>query len=1042
MLNADQNETAPASRDTSFDGTPVTATVSPTLAPAIANSGFGDPGNPAPTVTMVAHPGEPEDANADKSMTNWNAVSAFMANVVPWPGSPTDPGHVGLWYSMPNPSFDATKKVGHNNKKQFISGWPYRAVDQFVSRAGWVVQAAEAKFKDIWFCTSLQKKDALNKRGKPKAQKHAIDAVKLRSIWVDIDVKADDPKCYASRDEAWTAFSTIRKQLNLPRPSAVVSSGGGLQVWWISKVDLLPHEWEPYAKGLKALLMGTYFKFDPTCTADAARLMRVPGTFNHKYDPPRPVELLPFTLKLYDFAELDFLKAHAGVATAKTASAHQLFVDEEAAAKFTAGPVFKIEGEPDLQAGIDKFGDGLLDPHPIFVQCGFYREALFHGGKNNDNPQWNLAVLGTTFMEGGNEIAHTISSGHATYSKDDTQALFDRKLAERASSGRLGYPSCAAIKGAGCKACETCPLRWKVKSPLNLGYQEQTSRVGITTEGTFNQSNQYEPIDLIDPLLSKLEPQWLAMIAADDYSAGYGGNCSRAEFALVCEAIRVGIDDGVIARLLMDARRQFGGHTRDKPSYRLPRIINRGHDFAIDPDLADMNSEFFVAPIGEATRVVSMKDDPVFPGRKIIRAQSFRAFTDLHSNKRKTWETADTDGNTKVTKIPLGAWWLRQERRRQYDGGMAFMPQHDQDHVGDVLNTWRGFAVQPRKPEGSSGASGCNLMLDHIHQILCSGNEEHYDFFIKRLASIIQTRRRTEVALALATKVEGTGKGFYRKHVLSALLGPAHMEISNPEHLTGKHNQHLENLLSLCADEALFAGDPRHRNALYSLITEPMITVEPKFVGAYSAPNYLNIDILSNAEHYVPASSSARRFFVPTVSPDRAGDFEYFRKIEAQMKTEGGYEALLYHLQHEVNLRNFDVRKVPTTVGLREQARYSRKGVDLLVESVCNEGQVPCVIYNHPDCSFTNIDPTVPGSLDHMLSNSNDRDLQKPLTVKRRLTSEWGCTGGDSTRIWNGKNHDACIKWPPLSDLRAMFERRHGPQTWDRADVTEWRKTD
>jgi hypothetical protein len=247
-------------------------------------------------------------------------------------------------------------------------------------------------------------------------------------------------------------------------------------------------------------------------------------------------------------------------------------------------------------------------------------------------------------------------------------------------------------------------------------------------------------------------------------------------------------------------------------------------------------------------------------------------------------------------------------------------------------------------------------------------------------------------------------------------------------------------LLSLCADEALFAGDPRHRNALYSLITEPMITVEPKFVGVYSAPNYLNIDILSNADHYVPASSTARRFFVPTVSADRAGDLEYFRKIEAQMKNEGGYQALLYHLQHEIDLRHFDVRKVPTTVGLREQARHSRKGVDLLVETVCNDGRVPCAIDGYADCSSTNSDPTVPGSLDHMLSRSNDRDFQKPLTVKRRLISEWGCKAGDNTRIWNGNRHVACIKWPALSDLRARFEQRHGPQTWDRADVTEWRE--
>ena len=132
MLDPNPNEAAaaPAFVDTGFGTAPVTAPVSPTLAPATANGGFGDLGDPAPaqqatpTTNTAADTGEPEDADADKSMADWNAVSAFMANVVAWPGSPTDPGHVGLWYSMPNPSFDATKKVDFNNRKQFISGWP------------------------------------------------------------------------------------------------------------------------------------------------------------------------------------------------------------------------------------------------------------------------------------------------------------------------------------------------------------------------------------------------------------------------------------------------------------------------------------------------------------------------------------------------------------------------------------------------------------------------------------------------------------------------------------------------------------------------------------------------------------------------------------------------------------------------------------------------------------------------------------------------------------------------------------------------------
>ena len=100
MLDADPNETAaaPASVDTGFDATPVTATVSPALAPAPATveTGFGDLGGTpapvqqaAPTVNTAADTGEPEDPDADldarvsalrpnRSITDWNAVSAFM----------------------------------------------------------------------------------------------------------------------------------------------------------------------------------------------------------------------------------------------------------------------------------------------------------------------------------------------------------------------------------------------------------------------------------------------------------------------------------------------------------------------------------------------------------------------------------------------------------------------------------------------------------------------------------------------------------------------------------------------------------------------------------------------------------------------------------------------------------------------------------------------------------------------------------------------------------------------------------------------------
>ena len=484
----------------------------------------------------------------------------------------------------------------------------------------------------------------------------------------------------------------------------------------------------------------------------------------------------------------------------------------------------------------------------------------------------------------------------------------------------------------------------------------------------------------------------------------------------------------MIARVLMTTR--CGEHVQENPAYRLPRTVRRAREFAIDPDLEAMNSKHAVLPIGDKTRVVTWDDDYEFPGRKtIVRAQTFADFRNLYSNKRKITKTGKT--------FTLGAWWLSQQRRRQYDGGQKFMPEHDAEVVGSVLNTFEGFTIQPRKPEGRSGAKGCQRFLDHGRKIICSGNEEHWDYLEKREAWIARYRRRTEIAAAYRTDAEGSGKGFWCNH-LGHLYGRHYMQVNNPQHVIGKHNPHLETIIKMNADEALFVGDPRHRNALFSLITEPTITIEPKNINAYKASNHLNIDITTNAKHFVPASRTARRFFIPTVSESRAGDHEYFKRIDDELK-DGGYEALLYHLLYEVDLRNFDVRRVPKTAGLAEQAEYSRKGLDGLIEKVCSEGQVPSAHWDWPGFSVGNGYEQKQG-FDYFVDNHHERELRDlgALRVKRLLRKEWLCKSGDEAKRREGSTMIYGVKWPPLAELRELFEKRHGPQDWLHPEVAEW----
>lgn len=376
----------------------------------------------------------------------------FLERIVVWPGGKEAPGWINLHCHMKN------RDPSKNGGKDWVIGWPFKTVEDFISRAKWLETTDQ--FFDAWFCTSQQSQSSANKAGKPKAVRLHRNATWLKAIWVDIDVK-DDDKHYHTAQDAWNVVSAFRRKVGLPLPSAIVNSGGGLHVYWISHVPLSPDEWRPYAEGLKALLLAEDIKCDTGLTTDDVRILRVPGTSNYKYSPPRPVELLHLG-KDYNFGvDLALLKLVAPAPeTSPAANIEPDFAN-------SPDPAFaSLSPDASLQGGIER-STKLLDPRPIFQDCGFLRQAFATGGKDFDNPLWNLSVLCTTFMENGHVYAHEISKGHAGYAPPDTQALYDRKMADRVDRD-IGYPSCATIQGAGCKSCATCPLLAKGKSPLNI----------------------------------------------------------------------------------------------------------------------------------------------------------------------------------------------------------------------------------------------------------------------------------------------------------------------------------------------------------------------------------------------------------------------------------------------------------------------------------------------------------------------------------------------------------------------------------------------
>jgi|GEM_PF-2696760 len=72
---------------------------------------------------------------------------------------------------------------------------------------------------------------------------------------------------------------------DVPWPTAIVESGRGWHCYWRLDAVITPSEAERLARVLVERLGAD------AAACDSARLLRPPGTLNHKYDPPRPVML-------------------------------------------------------------------------------------------------------------------------------------------------------------------------------------------------------------------------------------------------------------------------------------------------------------------------------------------------------------------------------------------------------------------------------------------------------------------------------------------------------------------------------------------------------------------------------------------------------------------------------------------------------------------------------------------------------------------------------------------------------------------------------
>jgi hypothetical protein len=236
-----------------------------------------------------------------------------------------------------------------------------------------------------------------------------------------------------------------------------------------------------------------------------------------------------------------------------------------------------------------------------------------------------------------------------------------------------------------------------------------------------------------------------------------------------------------------------------------------------------------------------------------------------------------------------------------------------------TLNFWVGPIVQP--------APGCWVLLrDYLHDVICDGNSEVFEYLVQYMAHMIQKPEEKPGVMVVLLGGQGTGKGVYFT-LLRAIWPKTTLLISDVDQVLGKFNAVLERNFMVCMDEALFAGDRRAIDRLKSMVSETFIHIEQKYQPSRSIESVHRFFAASNHEHFANVERDDRRFLFLRLSAARQQDTAYFSTVIAAIKDPDTLNALAYYLKN-VDLSGYDVRAKPKTEEQAAQKIRSLQGFE------------------------------------------------------------------------------------------------------------------
>jgi hypothetical protein len=276
----------------------------------------------------------------------------------------------------------------------------------------------------------------------------AQNAKWFKAFWVDLDCGENKP--YETQAVALDALKQFVKDTGLPRPT-IVNSGRGVHAYWTLTKAIFYNDWKPSAEAFKKFCAAYDLKADPAVTADAARILRIPETLNHKDSPPSRVDVLVSSGAM----EFSRFQAIVGAGTEEEVN------NELGFAVPTQRRPIDATTRALMGNSISRFGT-IMRKSAEGKGCA-QLVHIYRNQQDVEEPLWRAGLSIAINCEDGELAIHKISHAHEEYDPQDTKVKAD---------ALFGKPyKCATFHSLNSTGCTDCPNRNKITSPIQIGSQ-------------------------------------------------------------------------------------------------------------------------------------------------------------------------------------------------------------------------------------------------------------------------------------------------------------------------------------------------------------------------------------------------------------------------------------------------------------------------------------------------------------------------------------------------------------------------------------------